>query len=64
MSTSNAYLKRSEEAKRLSALYCEIGGLPPKSKDDAMRIAIATVSECDAILSRNFKHLHPLTFSP
>jgi hypothetical protein len=54
---SSEYAERSEEAKLLSALYFEIGGLPPKSKNDAMHIAIATVCECDAILSWNFKHI-------
>jgi predicted nucleic acid-binding protein len=54
---SSEYVERSEEAKRLSGLYFEVGGLPPKSKDDAMHIAIATVSGCDAILSWNFKHI-------
>ena len=41
----------------LSHLYCEIGGLPPKSKDDALHIAIASVGDCDVILSWNFKHI-------
>jgi predicted nucleic acid-binding protein len=48
---------RNEETRRLSALYFERGGLPPKSKDDAMHIAIATVSNCDIILSWNFRHI-------
>jgi predicted nucleic acid-binding protein len=53
----NQYVKQNDEAERLSALYFEVGGLPPKSKDDAMHIAIATVCGCDAILSWNFKHI-------
>jgi predicted nucleic acid-binding protein len=47
----------NEEARRLSVLYFERGGLPPKSKDDAMHIAIATVYRCDIILSWNFRHI-------
>ena len=48
---------RDAELRRLSALYFERGGLPPKSKEDALHIAIATVNNCDAILSWNFKHI-------
>jgi hypothetical protein len=48
---------QDDEAESLSALYFEIGGLPPKSKDDALHIAIATVNRCDVILSWNFKHI-------
>ncbi|MCL2486955.1 MAG: PIN domain-containing protein [Oscillospiraceae bacterium] len=48
---------QTDEAKRLCNLYFEVGGLPPKSKNDAMHIAIATVSECNVILSWNFKHI-------
>jgi predicted nucleic acid-binding protein len=50
-------VKGNEETRRLSALYFERGGLPPKSKDDAMHIAIATVYNCDIILSWNFRHI-------
>jgi hypothetical protein len=50
-------IKQDDESERLSALYFELGGLPPKSKDDAMHIAIATVNNCDVILSWNFKHI-------
>jgi hypothetical protein len=48
---------RDDETERLSALYFERGGLPPKSKDDALHIAIATVHNCDIILSWNFRHI-------
>jgi hypothetical protein len=50
-------VSRNDETKRLSALYFEHGGLPPKSKEDALHIAIATVFGCDVILSWNFKHI-------
>ncbi|MDR0197041.1 MAG: PIN domain-containing protein [Oscillospiraceae bacterium] len=48
---------QDERAKQLSALYFEVGGLPPKSKEDAAHIAIASVYDCDIILSWNFKHI-------
>jgi len=51
------YVEQTEEAERLSRLYFEIGGLPPKSRNDATHIAIATVGGCDVILSWNFKHI-------
>jgi predicted nucleic acid-binding protein len=51
------YVDQTEEAERLSKLYFEIGGLPPKSRNDAMHIAIAAANECDIILSWNFKHI-------
>jgi len=49
--------EESEEAKQLSDLYFRAGGLPPKSKDDALHIAIASVNDCDIIISWNFKHI-------
>ncbi|MDR1481917.1 MAG: PIN domain-containing protein [Synergistaceae bacterium] len=48
---------RDDEAESLSALYFEMGGLPHKSKDDALHIAIAAVSNCNMILSWNFRHI-------
>ena len=54
---SNEFVERSDEPKRLSDLYVDFGGLPPKSKDDAAHIAIATVNKCDIILSWNFRHI-------
>ncbi|MDR0222660.1 MAG: hypothetical protein LBI38_03870, partial [Oscillospiraceae bacterium] len=48
---------QDERAKQLSGLYFEVGGLPPKSKEDAAHIAIASVYDCDVILSWNFKHI-------
>ena len=51
------HVVQDDEAERVSALYFEIGGIPPRSKDDAMHIAIATVNKCDIILSWNFKHI-------
>lgn len=51
------YVDVQEEAERIGALYVEVGGLPPKSMDDAMHIAVATVAGCDIILSWNFRHI-------
>jgi predicted nucleic acid-binding protein len=48
---------RDDEADHMSELYFEIGGIPPKSKEDALHIAIATVNDCSVILSWNFKHI-------
>lgn len=50
-------LARDDKARRLSELYFVLGGLPPKSKEDAQHIAIATVHDCDILLSWNFKHI-------
>jgi hypothetical protein len=50
-------IQQDERAKQLSQLYFEVGGLPPKSKEDAAHIAIASVNDCDIILSWNFKHI-------
>ena len=52
-----ADITRSPEAARLRDLYFEVGGLPPKSRLDALHIAIATVNNCNIILSWNFKHI-------
>ena len=54
---SYADITRSLEAARLRDLYFEVGGLPPKSRLDALHIAIATVNSCNIILSWNFKHI-------
>lgn len=50
-------LAQNSESSQLSDLYFSAGGLPPKSKEDAQHIAIATVYDCDIILSWNFKHI-------
>jgi len=50
-------VSRSPEALRFCKLYFEVGGLPPKSRLDAMHIAIATESSCNILLSWNFKHI-------
>jgi hypothetical protein len=51
------YVSQNEAAERLSSSYFEIGGLPAKSRNDALHIAIATTFDCDVVLSWNFKHI-------
>ena len=47
----------TEETKRLANEYINIGGLPKKSRTDAMHIALATLASCDVIVSWNFSHI-------
>ncbi|MDR0648334.1 MAG: hypothetical protein LBF92_03260 [Synergistaceae bacterium] len=54
---ASVQVERDDESRHLSDLYVEIGGLPPKSRDDAAHIAVATISSCDIILSWNFRHI-------
>lgn len=46
-----------KETEELANLIIEEGILKPKSRDDALHIASAILSDCDIILSWNFKHL-------
>ncbi len=56
--TGGADLVRiTAEATRLQAAYLSSGILTDKSSDDALHVAIATVSECSVIVSWNFKHI-------
>ncbi|MBN2444436.1 MAG: type II toxin-antitoxin system VapC family toxin [Spirochaetales bacterium] len=45
------------EALELADKYVEKGIIPPKKVDDARHLAIATINECDVLVSWNFKHL-------
>ena len=47
----------NEETKELAELIINEGILKPKSRDDALHIASAILSDSDIILSWNFKHL-------
>jgi len=47
----------SQEAEVLSQKYLEAGVLTPKSADDALHVALATVARADVIVSWNFKHI-------
>ena len=50
-------INASEEVFLLQRKYLEAGILTPKWEDDALHVALATVSRCDLIVSWNFKHL-------
>ena len=45
------------EAINLQQAYIREGIVTKKSLDDALHVALATVSECDLIVSWNFKHI-------
>ncbi len=47
----------SEEAIALQQAYMKEGIVTAKSLDDALHVALATVSGCDLIVSWNFKHI-------
>jgi hypothetical protein len=50
----------SPEAKHLSNLYLATGGFTLPNITDAQHVAIATINNCDIILSWNLKHMvHP-----
>jgi len=50
-------IEETEEAIALTGKYIEYGVLNEKSRDDCRRIALATVSECDYIISWNLSIL-------
>jgi predicted nucleic acid-binding protein len=50
-------LHETDEVKTLCEAYVENGVLTRKSENDCLHIAFATTSECDVIVSWNFKHL-------
>ena len=47
----------SQECLELRERYLEQGIVSRKYVDDALHVAVATVSECDMIVSWNFKHI-------
>jgi len=47
----------SSEAENLASTYVKEGLIPEKHYDDALHIAIATVSRCNFIVSWNFSHI-------
>ena len=50
-------LAETKEVKDLAYEYLKNGVLSEKSRDDCEHIAFSVVSNCDAIVSWNFKHL-------
>ena len=47
----------SQEAIELQLQYIELGVVPERSLADALHVAMATVSECELIVSWNFKDI-------
>ncbi len=47
----------SRDAILLQQAYLDAGVVGPKWADDALHVATATVSECDMIVSWNFRHI-------
>jgi hypothetical protein len=54
---NSLYVDTTEEMRRLSKVYLREGALTEKSSDDALHIAIATLSGVSAVVSWNFKHM-------
>ena len=50
-------LEITEEANELTEIYMEHGIIPRGKRDDAFHVAIATVSEMDALITWNYQHL-------
>ncbi|MCY2925995.1 MAG: type II toxin-antitoxin system VapC family toxin [Planctomycetota bacterium] len=50
-------VEAGEESVRLAEAYLTAGILTPQSTDDALHVAIASVSGCGAIVSWNFRHI-------
>ena len=50
-------LETNDEMRRLAQAYMEAKIVPPKKVEDALHVAIATVSGLDAVISWNFDHL-------
>ena len=47
----------SEEAVLLQEAYLSVGIVAPRSADDALHVAFATVMNCSLLVSWNFKHI-------
>lgn len=47
----------SKEALQLRDAYLKAGIITPKYSDDALHVALASVSNCSLIVSWNFKHI-------
>ena len=51
-------LSISEQAEELAAILIKDGPIPPKSPEDALHIAVATVNGMDYLLTWNFTHIN------
>ena len=49
-------IEETEETITLTNKYMEYGVLKEKCRDDCRHIALATINDCDYIISWNFKH--------
>jgi hypothetical protein len=54
---SPAVLEPSEESESLAEAYLEAGIIPPKKRDDARHVALATVAGLEIVVSWNHRHL-------
>ncbi|MCL2823752.1 MAG: hypothetical protein FWD57_07160 [Polyangiaceae bacterium] len=52
-----AIIETTERTTMIARRFIDLGVLRPKSFDDCQHIAAAIVSECDVIVSWNFKHI-------
>jgi predicted nucleic acid-binding protein len=50
-------LEETEEVVQLAQKYISKGIIPEKYRDDALHLAHATIAECDAVISWNFRHM-------
>ena len=51
------YAEPTAETAELQQAYIDADILSPKSAEDALHVALAVTSECDLIVSWNFKHI-------
>jgi predicted nucleic acid-binding protein len=54
---NSLYIARTDEMTNLSQVYLKEGALTAKSANDALHIAIATISGASDVISWNFKHM-------
>jgi len=47
----------SPDALALRQAYIDVGIVTPKSRDDALHVALATIAGCPLIVSWNFRHI-------
>jgi predicted nucleic acid-binding protein len=50
-------VKQNTDSDVLAKLYFKEGGFPPRSVNDAKHVAIATINNCNIIVSWNFSHI-------
>lgn len=55
--TGFAFLEETSESAELAEAYLKEGIFPLKYRDDARHVAVAVVSDMDAIISWNYRHM-------